>query len=137
MFLSGTLDSFNGTLSPGNATYTTNGGSYWNALEVATHSVWSDDVYINETPDHSQYHLPGKVVANFRSTEQATLYVQETEQGPSGTNDPISAGSKSVLANESTQIRHEIDAKYVRVQAITGKAATANVNITVRLKDEH
>ena len=139
MYLSGTIDKFDGTIEP-NGTHLTNGGTYWDVFSVdPSYENWFETVY---GPDQSisQNHVPSHVTVTYRSDGSSTISVQEQDTGSSPSESPTRISSTTTTNNPSgSQVAHlktEIESKYFRVKIQTN-AGTSQVCSVVRLKDEY
>ena len=137
MYLSGTIDHYDGSLS---GTRQTNDGTYWDVFEVdPDYENWFKTVYGSDQ-NLSPHHAPSHVTVNLRSDTSATIYVKEQDSGTSPSEAPVDVGSTTTGAvssgSEVAQFKHPIESQYFRVETDIS-TGTATLCQTVRLKDEY
>lgn len=137
MYLSGTIDKFDGTIGAGGSRVS-NGGTYFNAFTAGDgYEAWFRTVYKDDHPITDNI-MPSHIVVNSSMDEPSTVIVEQAGGGSAPSTDPVSAGSLSAKADEEVYLEEPVVSKYFRVRTINGDGSNpGSITQTIRMKDRY
>ncbi len=137
MYLSGTIERFEGTIAAGGSRVS-NGGTYLDAFTAGDgYEAWFRTIYKDDHPITDNV-MPSDIVVNSSMDEPSTVIVEQAGGGSSPSQDPISSGSVTAKANEPVYLEEPVVSHYFRVRTINGDGNNpGSITQTIRMKDKY
>ncbi len=135
MYLSGSIEKFDGTIAAGGS-HVTNSGTYFNSFTVNdTYEPWFRTVYKGDHPV-SNNNVPSHIVVNSNMDEPSTVIVEQTGEGSAPSSGVLSQGTVDAKKDEPVYLEVPVVSEYFRVRTINGDGSNpGSITQIVRLKD--
>lgn len=137
MYLSGTLEKFDGTIAAAGS-HVSNGGTYLSAFDIAgEYEAWFKTIYGQDHPILDNI-MPSHIVVNSTMDEPSTVIVEQAGAGTGSAHSPLSTGSISAKADEPVYLEEPVVSEFFRVKTINGDGSNpGSITQTIRMKDRY